>query len=251
MYHSCRAVCSDTFRWSAGQVTQHAPPPPPPLPGGILGDEMGLGKTAEMHALMVARPRPPSTSTQAPTSITSQITGSFGPPSTADGEAQMDIDIQADADAERRLSGKQASSSKTGSLLAAISSAEQPQHKPIKGVNRTFAGIDGFATDGFVSGMKAEEAKGAGSGNLSMLAKLMPGHNLVVCPTQLKDQWISEVASPTLFGNNTHCSRALRDSWCFSTCAACKCEIKSARLQSMHNDVGLVPCKASANFATV
>lgn len=189
-------------------MTQHPPPSPPPLPGGILGDEMGLGKTAEMHALMVARPRLPPTSTQAPTSSTSQITGqSFDPPSTADGEAQMDIDVQPNA--ERRLSGKQASSSKTGSLLAAISSAEQPQHKLIKGVNRSSAGIDGFTTDGFVSSMKAEEAKGAGSGGLSMLAKLLPGNNLVVCPTQLKDQWISEVASPTLLGNTTHIAAGL------------------------------------------
>ena len=171
---------------------------------------MGLGKTAEMHALMVARPRPSPTSTQAPTSITSQIVGqSSNPPSTADGEAQMDIDVQADADAERRLSGKQASSSKTGSLLAAISSAEQPQHKLIKRVNKSSAGIDGFTTDGFVSSMKAEEAKGARSGGLSMLAKLLPGNNLVVCPTQLKDQWISEVASPTLFGNSTHIAAGL------------------------------------------
>ncbi|KAL0039084.1 hypothetical protein WJX77_007371 [Trebouxia sp. C0004] len=154
-----------------GQVTQKPPPPPPPLPGGILGDEMGLGKTAEMHALMVARPRPTPTPspTRGPKHLTSTSTSQASQRPSSDGLTQMDVDAvftsQADVDAERVSSGKHAFSSMSSGLVT--------------GSHGTHV---------------KEEAKNMDNGGLHRLAGLVPGSNLVVCPMQLKDQWINEVA---------------------------------------------------------
>ncbi len=170
-------VCSSC----AGQVTLHPPPPPPPLPGGILGDEMGLGKTAEIHALMVACPRPSLPPTQTPTlpdkSSTITSTDPSQEASLPNGTAKMETDSgpgsQEDADAERSSSGKHASSSEPTALV----------------------------TESHVKGLKGEEGKAACSAGFSMPGRLLPGNNLVVCPTQLKDQWINEV-SDMCFANS-------------------------------------------------
>ena len=154
----------------AGQVTQHPPLPPPALPGGILGDEMGLGKTAEMHALMVARPRPwtpPAPPNNPSSNPKSPPASGCAPPATLDNDVK-DASYS-DPVAERRLSGKHASSS---------NSDGQTGHKG--SVSR------GSTT----SGMESHDSKPP--------AHLLPGHNLVVCPTQLKDQWINEARA--------HCS---------------------------------------------
>lgn len=149
----------------AGQVTQRPPPPPPPLPGGILGDEMGLGKTAEMHALMVARPRPGSAPTPKPNPDTSSSKASYLSPKST----PMDIDstsaLQADSNAERCSSGKYASSSKP----------------------------TGLVSDAHGVCLKEEGAGNMRGGGLHTVAGLVAGNNLVVCPLQLKDQWINEV----------------------------------------------------------
>ncbi|KAA6428442.1 MAG: hypothetical protein FRX49_01318, partial [Trebouxia sp. A1-2] len=154
----------------AGQVTRKPPPPPPPLPGGILGDEMGLGKTAEMHALMVARPRPTPSSIKGPRHLTSTSKSQASQRLSSDGLTEMDMDAvftsQADVDAERVSSGKHASSSMPSGLIT--------------GVHGTH--------------VKEEEAKMMVNDGIGRLAGLVPGSNLVVCPMQLKDQWINEVA---------------------------------------------------------
>lgn len=148
----------------AGQVTQYPPPPPPALPGGILGDEMGLGKTAEMHALMVARPRPctPPAYQSSPSSDPKSLAAS-----SCVLPATLDIDIKdesgSDPVARRRLSGKHASSSNL-----------DDQNK-----------VTCSVASGSIGSMESSGSKHP--------ACLVPGQNLVVCPTQLKDQWINEV----------------------------------------------------------
>jgi len=178
----------------AGQVTQNPPHPPPPLPGGILGDEMGLGKTAEMHALMVARPRPTPSPTKCPKHLTSTSTSQASQKLSSGGLTEMDVDAvstsQADVDAERVSTGKHASSSMPSSLVT--------------GSRGTY--------------VKEEEAKNMGNGGLRRLAGLVPGSNLVVCPMQLKDQWINEVpfamlSASTVVTNvllNNHCIVAMK-----------------------------------------
>ena len=151
----------DIVHCIAGQVTQHPPVPPPPLPGGILGDEMGLGKTAEMHALMVARPRPwtPSSTPNDPSSDPKSLPASGTPhPATLDTANEGD-----DAVAERRLSGKHASSSNPDDQAASA------------------------------CGVSPERRSGIIISDSKRPKRLVPCHNLVVCPTQLKDQWINEV----------------------------------------------------------
>lgn len=189
----------------AGQVTQNPPPPPPPLPGGILGDEMGLGKTAEMHALMVARPRPHPNPcpTKGPKHLNSTSTSQASQRLSSDGLTQMNVDAvftsQADIDAERVSSGKHASSSMPSSLVT--------------GAHDTH--------------VKEEEANNMGIGALSRPAGLVPGSNLVVCPMQLKDQWINEVpfamlSAPTVVANvlpNKPCMMATE----FLQCSAYSC----------------------------
>ena len=149
-------------------MTQQPPPPPPALPGGILGDEMGLGKTAEMHALMVARPRPHQAPNPITNTGTSVLLNQFQAASP-NGTADMDIGTEAEAyaEAERRASGQCASSSTPG--LADV--------------------------DAHVASAQNGNAHVVGRPNASMPSWLVPGHNLVVCPTQLKDQWINEVGS--------------------------------------------------------
>lgn len=151
----------------AGQVTQRPPPPPPPLPGGILGDEMGLGKTAEMHALMVARPRPGSAPTPNPNPDTSSSKASYLSPESTPMDMDSTSALQADTNAERRSKGKYASSSKP----------------------------NGLVSDAYGVHLKEEGAGNLGGGGLSTVAGLglVAGNNLVVCPLQLKDQWINEV----------------------------------------------------------
>ncbi len=132
---------------------------------------MGLGKTAEMHALMVARPRPRPTPspTKGPNHLTNTSTSQASQSPSSDALTEMDVDAvftsQADVDAERVASGKRASSSMPSS--------------PVAGAHNTH--------------VKEEEAKNVGIGAVSRAAGLVPGSNLVVCPIQLKDQWINEV----------------------------------------------------------
>ena len=153
---------ADNVHGLAGQVTQHPPPPPPALPGGILGDEMGLGKTAEMHALMVARPRPwtPPDHPKNPSSDpTSSPASGCALPATLHNNAKYDSDN--DPVAGRRLGfGNHAFSS----------NPDDQTGKPCSG------------SEGNLVGMESKHSAG-----------LAPGHNLVVCPTHLKDQWIKEV----------------------------------------------------------
>lgn len=162
MCRSLAAQFMETFKpypcYSAGQVTQHPPPPPPPLPGGILGDEMGLGKTAEMHALMVARPR------QIDPNSSSKPSRASDSPAPAAMDIDDEDDLVSDPAAERRSSGKHASSSKADDQ-AANGCGVRPDSN---------------------SNMRH-------SGSRAFPGQLAPGHNLVVCPTQLKDQWINEV----------------------------------------------------------
>lgn len=150
----------------AGQVTLHPPPAPPALPGGILGDEMGLGKTAEMHALMVARPRPwtPPVHPCAPDSDPKSLPASGCAPSATPNN-DIKLDSESNAHAERRWSGKHTSSTK---------SDEQT----------------GNACR--VSPGTTHDMVGVGSERRHP-TRLVLGHNLVVCPLQLKDQWINEV----------------------------------------------------------
>ena len=148
----------------AGQVTLHPTPPPSPLPGGILGDEMGLGKTAEMHALMVAQPRPFTPSFISPQSSSYETLAGMASADSAMMVVDESADPVTDALAERRLSGKLASSSK-------------PKERA--------ADVDDLGT-------KTESS----SNHRQLPTKLIPGQNLVVCPTQLKDQWINEVIKP-------------------------------------------------------
>ena len=130
---------------------------------------MGLGKTAEMHALMVARPRPcnPPSLLSDPNSGGKSLSASDSPAPPA----AMDIDVEdalvIDPAAERRLSGKLASSSEPGDQEA------------------NGCGI----SLGSNSNMRGSCTRVPG--------QLAPGHNLVVCPTQLKDQWINEVPTQT------------------------------------------------------
>ena len=166
---SCHSLIKAHNFLYAGQVTQDPPPPPPPLPGGILGDEMGLGKTAEMHALMVARPRPTPSLTKGPKPLTNTSTSQASQRLSSGGLTEMDVDAvstsQADVDAERVSSGRHASSSMPSGLV----------------------------TGSHGTHVKEEEAKNMGIGAVSRPAGLVPGSNLVVCPMQLKDQWINEV----------------------------------------------------------
>ena len=166
---SCHSLIKAYNFLYAGQVTQDPPPPPPPLPGGILGDEMGLGKTAEMHALMVARPRPTPSLTKGPKHLTNTSTSQASQRLSSGGLTEMDVDAvstsQADVDSERVSSGKHASSSMPSGLVTVSHGTH----------------------------VKEEEAKNMGIGAVSRPAGLVPGSNLVVCPMQLKDQWINEV----------------------------------------------------------
>ena len=126
---------------------------------------MGLGKTAEMHALMVARPRPwtPPTHQSNPCSDPQSL-----PASGCVLPATLDSDLKNESDSDpvagRRLSGEHASSSNPD---------DQTRHRC--GVNHP----------GSKSGVVSRNSKHP--------PHLVPGHNLVVCPTQLKDQWINEV----------------------------------------------------------
>lgn len=79
-----------------------------------------------------------------------------------------DHDLVSDPAAERRLSEKHASSS-TADVQAANGSGVRPDSK---------------------SNMRCRGSKIPGH--------LASGHNLVVCPTQLKDQWINEVLTQLL-----------------------------------------------------
>lgn len=157
---------ADTVSPLAGQVTQHPPPAPPALPGGILGDEMGLGKTAEMHALMVARPRPwtPPVHPCAPNTDPKSV-----PASDCALSATLDDGLKHDADsnppAGRRWSGKHTSSSTPDNQTGNACSV----------------------SPGTTHDMVGSECRHP--------TQLVPGHNLVVCPLQLKDQWINEVGA--------------------------------------------------------
>ena len=167
--------------WVPGQVTQHPPLPPPPLPGGILGDEMGLGKTAEMHALMVARPRPPTPPAHphGPSHPSTSRASSLKLDAADSAVMSINQDHQSKGDpsAERCLSGKHASSSS----------------KP-----------DDQAAHAQLHGARGESSTGMSSKDSKLVAKLIPGHNLVVCPSQLKEQWINEVSSHSCHYCNKH-----------------------------------------------
>lgn len=153
----------------AGQVTLHPPPAPPALPGGILGDEMGLGKTAEMHALMVARPRPwtPPVCPCAPPSDPKPL-----PASGCALSATMDNGLKHDADSDPpaglHWSGKHTFSSRPDDQIGNACSVSPGTTHDVVGSERRHP------------------------------TRLVPGHNLVVCPLQLKDQWINEVRACSL-----------------------------------------------------
>lgn len=126
---------------------------------------MGLGKTAEMHALMVARPRPwtpPDHPSNPSSDLTSLPVSGCALPATLHNDANDDSG--SDPVAGRRLGfGNHASSS-----------------NPDDHTGNTCSG-----SGGCLGGMESSDSKHS--------AGLVPGHNLVVCPTQLKDQWIKEV----------------------------------------------------------
>ena len=132
---------------------------------------MGLGKTAEMHALMVARPRPPTPPTHPHDASHPSSSQDSSPKLVAADPAMLntDQDHQSKDDplAERRLSGQHASSSKP----------------------------DDQAADTQRHGVKEDSSPGMSSTNSKFGAKPVPGHNLVVCPSQLKEQWINEVSN--------------------------------------------------------
>lgn len=159
-----------------GQVTLDPPPASPPLAGGILGDEMGLGKTAEMHALICARPRPTPTATPLPhhpsASSSSQAslikTDKHSPRAKDAGDRQHNSDSHNDTNAERQNSGRFASSSQ-------LSEQREP--------STLGRGSDGRCDDCQSQGIAAGLTRQG----------WVPGNNLVVCPSQLKDQWINEV----------------------------------------------------------
>jgi len=151
---------------------------------------MGLGKTAEMHALMVARPRPTPSPTQGLKHLTSTSISHASQKPSSDGLTEMDVDAiftsQADVNAERVSSGKHASSSMPTSLVT--------------GAHGTH--------------VKEEEAKNMGVGALSRPAGLVPGSNLVVCPMQLKDQWINEVPFAMLSASTSMLTNVLPNKPC-------------------------------------
>ena len=139
---------------------------------------------------MVARPRPTPSPTKDPKHLTStSISQAIQRPSS-DGLTEMDVDAvstpQADLDAERVSSGKHASSS-----------------MPII-----------LATGAHGTHVKEEDVKNMGSGALSRPAGLVPGSNLVVCPMQLKDQWINEVPFAMLPASTSMLTNALPNKPC-------------------------------------
>ncbi len=190
---------------------------------------MGLGKTAEMHALMVARPRPTPSPTKGPKHLTSTSTSTSQASQrlSSGGLTQMDVDAvftsQADADAERSSSGKHASSSMPSSLV----------------------------TGAHGTNVKEEEATNMGNGGLRRLAGLVPGSNLVVCPMQLKDQWINEVPSATLSASTVRspmcCQTTVRhDIFCIALytpacCSCCLSPVWSNMLAALHDETALQP----------
>lgn len=130
---------------------------------------MGLGKTAEMHALMCARPRPGLTDSPSRLHPLANGSGRSQPMQAECSPSAVTGNVQADQDAERRNSGLHASSSQP-------TSRESPALLSSR------------------SGVKAEEGRCSNSPEHegSRHTALVPGNNLVVCPSQLKDQWINE-----------------------------------------------------------
>ena len=179
---------------NAGQVTLQPPAPPPPLPGGILGDEMGLGKTAEVHALMCARPRP------AAAMPAEQDTSST--PSSHAQPVRMDTHQTANADADS-LDDRQDSAQ----LATTSMRSKGKGFKPMGG--------EGPAPQGY-----GKRSAGGSRGGL------VPGHNLVVCPSQLKDQWINEACAllcPALLCPPLLCCAVLLAVVALVLCLCCLC----------------------------
>lgn len=160
---------------------------------------MGLGKTAEMHALMVARPRPrtsscftaksdlsfpPAVSSSAPDAMQMPDTSHVLPANDAcDGRHH-------DMNAERRASGNHASSSEP-SIPHNKRQRTDAHDTDLKAADNP----DGSGSGQVLNDRSAESPTAAGDNHGSMPKELVAGHNLVVCPAQLTDQWMNEVTS--------------------------------------------------------
>lgn len=158
----------------AGSVTLDPPPAPPPLPGGILGDEMGLGKTAEMHALMCARSRP-------------------GHAAKAPSVPSANLLHPACKDTDNHASGKEDTVNDGNGGPSEID-AEVCHRGSMASVGNKRKRAESDMLDDNSNHVSAACSEPSSTAGTSRLARtLVPGQNLVVCPTQLKDQWINEV----------------------------------------------------------